>query len=410
MTREQKFFLQVLSDYCQEGKEEKLAEKSDQRYDETVSLEELFRLAEEQSLAGVVYAQCGAWLQWEKHFSKAFNGDVFYSVNRADLLQEIADRFKEKDIPFVCMKGAVFRDYWPDPELRTMGDIDLIIHTRDREAVDRILCGEMSFQKYVDNHAVWTYSFGSLELEVHDHMFYEYLSNQVDYRSYFDHVWEHVKTGAAFGVTSDILFVPEENFHFLYLMTHTAKHVINKGIGFRAFLDMVFMVRACGNRLDWSYLERELRRLKLLDFTRICFAFCQRWLNVQMPLSPPRLKADFYEYVTAKAFQDGTFGLENEDNTAAHSAKEIRRSREPYLSSAFRIVIKDLFPPYKDMQLIPWYSWVDGRPYLLPAAWVYRWFYCLFHKGRHSVELLTEPLAKKKIIEKREHYLSQWGL
>ena len=109
-------------------------------------------------------------------------------------------------------------------------------------------------------------------------------------------------------------------------------------------------------------------------------------------------------------FNDGMFGLENEQNEAAHAAKEIKRSKDSYWISAAKLTIHRLFPPYQDMQLVPWYSFVDSRPWLLPLAWVYRWFYTATHKFKQSKDLLTEPFAKRKVIEKRENLIRGWGL
>ena len=118
----------------------------------------------------------------------------------------------------------------------------------------------------------------------------------------------------------------------------------------------------------------------------------------------------FIREVTAKMFRDGLFGLENEENRTAHSAKVIRKEGGPYLAAAFLTTVRLLFPPYDDMRLVPWYSWLDVRPWLLPFAWAYRWFYCLFHKTSRSRELLLEPYEKKEAIHQREEYLSRWGL
>ena len=129
-----------------------------------------------------------------------------------------------------------------------------------------------------------------------------------------------------------------------------------------------------------------------------------------MPLDDLPLDEKFFREVTEKTFRDGTFGLHNEQNEAAHSAKEIRRAEEPYWKTTLALTVKKLFPPYRDMQLIPWYSFVDGRPWLLPVAWVYRWFYTAIHKFRKSRDLLTEPFLKREVIERREAYIRRWGL
>ena len=256
----------------------------------------------------------------------------------------------------------------------------------------------LGYRKFIDNHAVWTYLERDIVFEIHDHMFYENLANQVDYRGYFDQIWD----------SSD----PEwnENRHFLYLMTHMAKHTINKGVGFRYYLDLVFFCRGAAGQLNWKWIASELKKLQLYDYTCTCFAFCRKWFGVNMPLISGELSDSFYAAATQKMFRDGTFGLSNRDNEASISAKEMKRSRMPYWVTAIRLTLQKLFPSYEDMQLIPWYRFVDGRPWLMPAAWVYRWVYILRHKRKHGAQLLTEPYLKKTVIERREHLIQDWGL
>ena len=102
--------------------------------------------------------------------------------------------------------------------------------TEDADKMLRIM-QELGFQRLVDNHAVWTYYAKDIIFELHDHMFYEHLTNEVDYPAYFDRAWDYV---------GQELW---ESFHFLYLITHLAKHTINKGMGFRAYLDLIFFCR-----------------------------------------------------------------------------------------------------------------------------------------------------------------------
>ncbi len=400
MNNEQSLMLACLRDFCHGVKTPKP--------DYVINEEKLCETAETHSVTGIIYNQCSEWLRSKSRFRERFLTDVFYSVNRAEMLKEFNERCSASHIPYVCMKGSVIRNSWPVPELRSMGDTDIIIHQEDRETVDRILKNDMGFSRMIDNHAVWTYWYEKLEFEVHDHMFYEHLANDTDYRLFFDDIWNHIHSGNVYGIESECLKIPEENYHFLYMMTHTAKHIINGGIGFRAFMDMVFVTEQW--ELDWEWLETELEKLKLLEFTKTCFALCRRWFDAEMPLEDPALSEEFFRSVTEKMFKDGIFGLENSENTEAHSAREIKRSHLPYWITAVILTLKKLFPPYRDMQLIPWYSWVDGRPWLMPAAWIYRWIYCIKNKYNHSRNLLKEPFSNKEKIEKRENMIKNWGL
>ena len=79
------------------------------------------------------------------------------------------------------------------------------------------------------------------------------------------------------------------------------------------------------------------------------------------------------------------------------------------MRAAARQTVHNLFPPYRDLESVPWYSWVSGKPWLLPAAWVYRWFFVLLHKGGRGKKRLQEAFQRDS-IQKRRSYLDSWGL
>ncbi len=377
-----------------------------------VNWERAFAIAKDQSLDAILFFQCQSWMPKEikRAQMKAYLAHAAISFAREADLKELLGHLQEENIPLLFFKGAVFRDYYPIPALRSMGDVDFVVHPENMDIVDRILRYDMHFQRFIDHQDVWTYWKNKDYIEVHTHMFYEYLANDVDYRTYFDKAWNHCYNASVFCIEANKLLIPEENYHFLYLMTHTAKHVTNRGTGFRPFLDMVLMTQKCADKLNWEYLEKELEKLRLLQFTKICFSLCEYWFKISMPLDPPELDEKFYEAMTEKTFSDGVFGLDNKENAGSRSAKELKRSNSPRWLAVLRLTWKNLFPPYEDLQIIPWYSFVDGRPWLLPAAWIYRWYYCLIHKRKSGTDLLMEPFIKQDIIVRREEWLRQWGL
>lgn len=398
MTREQSCFLQLLRNYVHQ--------RPSAMPPEDVDWIQVARYAEDLSLGGVLYVQCRDFLPRDSEalqcLHRGFYSAAYSYANGRAVMGQIGNAFQEAGIPYLPFKGEILRRYYPDPELRTMGDLDILVRRQDQEKADQVMQG-LGYRRFVDNHAVWTYLKPNVMVEIHNMMFYEHLCNSVDYRTYFGHVWE-----TAVPADGGTRYEPDPDVHFLLLVCHTAKHIINNGIGFRAFLDMVFMTRK--ENLDWDRIIAELDRLELLEFTKTCFAFCERWFDVTMPLAGGELEESFFEEITSKTFRDGTFGLHNEQNRAAHSAKEIRRSGKPYWITVLILTWKKLFPPYRDMQLVPWYSFVDGKPWLMPAAWIYRWFYTATHKSRHTRELLAEPIAKRDTINRRKELLNNWKL
>ena len=392
MSSEQKLFIALLRDHVHNT--------ASACVPDNIDWDALYECAQRQSLLGVCYAQLkrlSVPAEPLRRFHSGFFSDVYASANQRAFTEDILARFCEAGISCLPFKGWLVKRCWPEPALRTMGDVDLLIRKQDRDTSDAVM-RELGFERMIDNHAVWSYFCRDMLVEIHDHMFYEYLVSDVDYRAYFDRAWEHA--------------LPEldPSFHFLYLIAHLAKHTINQGMGFRGFLDLVFFCRGENGRLRWDWICAELEKLKLLRFTETCFALCRMWFGFEPPIPVDELEDGFAAFVTEKMFLDGIFGFGNDQNKGSRAAKEITHDGAPYWIGALNVARRRLFPPYEDMQLIPWYSFVDGRPWLLPAAWVYRWGYCLAHKRRKGKAKLTEAFVKKASIEERQRLISGWGL
>ncbi|MCR5450719.1 MAG: nucleotidyltransferase family protein [Solobacterium sp.] len=396
MKEEERYYIRLLSDYVHQRESETPGQ--------TAEWDKIAGYAKEQNTAGIIWYQIKDMdipEQVREELKSGFMSDVYLSVNSEYALEEIKALFDNRQIDCMPFKGTLIKDSYPHPELRTMGDRDILIRHEDRKKSDEVMMS-LGYSKFVDNHAVWTYCRKHLMFEIHDVMFYEELSNQTDYREYFKSIWDSAER------KEGCCYIPDRNKHFIYMMVHTAKHVTNKGMGFRAFLDMVFF--SINEKADWNMITEELKKLELYEFACICFSLCEYWFDVKMPFHKETPDKEFMEYVTEKMFRDGIFGLTNKENTEGNSAKQIRRSEHGYTQTAIKMTVKKLFPPYRDMQLIPWYRWVDGKPWLMPAAWVYRWGYCIKNKGRESRALLAEPFRRRKEIEEREKYLEHWGL
>ena len=365
--------------------------------------EALHEIALSQSLSGICYVQLKKLAetgfdvpeQVLEQFQQDFHSEVYYAVNRQAAVSELTAAFERENIPFRTFKGWRTKDLWPQPLLRTMGDVDILVHTEDRRRSDDTMLS-LGYQKYVDNHSVWTYEARDITVEIHDHMFYEHLANSFDYISFFDNAWDYADGPL------------DESFQVLYLLCHNAKHILNNGIGFRAFLDLAFYSRKGNVRWDW--VCSKLNEIQLFGFAETSFALCKAWFDLEPPFPIGGIDADFYEKTTEKAFRDGTFGLENAENRSAVTAKDIMHDRSSYLFSSLRLLVKRIFPHYEDMQLAPRYAFVDGRPWLLPFAWGYRWVFCLLHKKEKSLFMLMEPIQNRKKIQERQNLIMSWNL
>ena len=403
MTREQEMFLKILSDH--------IHRIPTTEFPEEIDWDVLQKMARIHNLKGIVYIQCREYLSscpqlafCLKILKNGFISEICLYTCRQQDFQEFEHILTKENIRFLPMKGKIFAKYYPVPQLRTMGDMDILIHSEDRQKSHQVLL-QSGYLCSSRSSAVWNYNRDLIQYELHDHMIYHSMANEIDYQTYFEQVWDFSKV-----VEGTTEYEMDENFHFLYLMAHTAKHMVSRGSGLRPFLDMVFMTQQAGKGMDWDWIAGQLEELKLLDFTKTCFALCNRWFGVEMPFLSGELEEDFYQEITEKVFLDGIFGHANEENQTGKLTMEVHRSGGQYWRSSFRVILRKLFPPYKTMRYASHYPFLDGRPYLLPAAWLYRFGYCICHRFHDSIKMLTEPFTKRRAVEEREEKIKKLGL
>ena len=78
------------------------------------------------------------------------------------------------------------------------------------------------------------------------------------------------------------------------------------GLSLHDYQELVRLSKTPG--LDWLDISVELENLDLLSFTSICFALCERWFDVKMPLLRAYITEDFFETVTNTMRRDGVCG------------------------------------------------------------------------------------------------------
>lgn len=331
--------------------------------------ERIADIAELQVTQGILWKQCGPFLKESfpsiaERIHQGFLNDVFRSVCLEADWKEADRILSAEGIPYTVMKGfALYRSY-PEPRLRTMSDIDIIIRPEDRERSDRAMKAA-GYKASIPELTEYIYERDVTEYEFHSTMMSEPLAGEVDYRGYFDRVWNHVRGPEREGSTC---LPMEESFHFLYLFVHIAKHVMDAGMGFRSYMDLPVFAREAEDRIDWEWVRTELDNLELLKFAGVCETFCERWFGLGFPIPPQKVDEKFFEETTRKIMGEGIYGYEGGGNSTGYTAKAVRRSDKPYWYTAAGITWRRLFPRYDDIRLIPWYSFVNGRPWLLPAA------------------------------------------
>ena len=356
MDRESEYLLHLLGAYLREERPEPIAD---------ADWKKLTQLARTHNVVGILGYMAMSWKlcpdpQLQSGLRMACLNTIGSFAGRGALAEEFSSRLSERGIDHIVMKGLVLRHDFPVPELRTFGDVDLVIRPEDREKCHGLML-ELGFSVKTDWEPVYTYVRGTEVYEIHTRIMEVDVAEKANCRPYFDRAWDHARR------TGEHRFEFTPEFHFLYLLTHIAKHVAGRGAGIRMYLDVAAFLRRRGGELDWNRVEQDLERLSLSDFANTaltlvydCFGIAAP--GVRKPL-PEQLRRDFLEFTMS----GGIFGREGQTD-GVHALEQGNRGGDEISKAG--TLMKRLFPPAESIR--DRYTYLQEKPWLLPAAWVHR--------------------------------------
>lgn len=308
--------------------------------------------------------------QLEGAYHHAIFRDTQFAFTRAELTKALAD----EGVPHIFLKGSCLKHDYPIPALRTMSDIDLLIYVEDFEKIDRAAVRLAGERKDGDgNHRNYCFP-GGVMVEFHPNL----LHHATPVGTGVNPGWQYALEESSCGER----LLSEEGF-YLSILCHLANHFVCGGVGVRFVLDIWVCRHLRKTQPDRSFVEQELERFDLLDFTRKIEALSEAWFG-DGALTPEL--EELGEYILTS----GTHGTTSRAMLNAVSLS-------PGGSGASALWKKAFYPR---QELEDRYTWCRGKPWLLPAAWCARAFQAVTRRGhlilawRKGVSMVSEEDVK----------------
>lgn len=137
-------------------------------------------------------------------------------------------------------------------------------------------------------------------------------------------------------------------------------------------------------------------------------ALIGKWFDIPAPTTnlTKEITDGFCEAAAAAVFKNGVFGFDNAEN---HDNVVINANLSG--KSGVTVALRRLFPSYKTLCTVPHYSFLKGKPWLLPIAWLYRIARTVVQgKTKNRMKFLADSFVDREKINKRNEELKQWGL
>jgi len=353
----------------------------------------LVKLAKQHQCSSIIYSQTDI-----EELSCAAASEIHFGVKRRAQLERIHKAFAAAKLDYLIFKGSEIAQYYPQPALRTMGDSDILVRPEDKKRAGEILLS-LGLTNDSRGENEWGYHWNGIYYELHSRLMSDEAGNLPAHKAFMAEHWKYAT------LLTDTQYRLDESYHFVFVLLHLRKHFINSGVGFRQFMDVAVMQQKCN--LKWDWIETKLTELDIAGFAKTCFALIERWFGISFPISA-ELDDDFYDEATEAVIHNGVFGFDNEKNKENYLKLQLQKDKHFKLKN----VISTLFPSYDELRCVPSYEFLDGKPFLLPATWVYRFFYKLFGKNaRSALNAVTKPFAvSENEVSDRIDMLHKWGI
>ena len=208
---------------------------------------------------------------------------ALYQRTQRETVRKLFLEMKKRGIRAALLKGLELESCYPAGCVRTSNDIDLFIPGKQRQAFSQMM-RELNIPLESDVYHCQTgadtyQTAGGMKIEAHYILFYRMGAQKR-------------KLLRELGFFSDRFFVPGgaaeldyETYcpqaHLLYLVYHTAQHLLTHNLRLQMLADLTVYVNRYAESIDASELQRTLNRLGLMRIANALFCFCVRYLGMR---------------------------------------------------------------------------------------------------------------------------------
>ncbi len=323
----------------------------------------VFLLSKRHDIAHITASllhRCG--LLADKDMIAKFNREEIMCVYRYEQMkyvyEQICSIFDERSIPYIPLKGAVIRPYYPKECMRTSCDIDILVKEENLNAAigalkeNGFICGER------DYHDVSLYSPNKIHLELH----FNIQENNDKLDAVLKAAWEYATLvhGSCYKLTDE--------FFLFYIFAHISHHFLSGGCGIRSLMD-IWVIE---NKMGISYQQAK----NLLEKAGI-YKFAEELSRLAENCFFDKPKDDFSYSLLSYIFDGGVFG--NLENSIAINDNKTHVN--------FKYILKRIGISYDG--LIAEYPIIARHRWLYILCWLHRTF-------KLSLRLIKNTLQRHK--------------
>lgn len=278
---------------------------------------------------------------------------AYHAEQQRQVFEEVKRAFETAAIPYLPLKGLVIRPLYPEPWMRTAGDLDILVKDEDFGRAETCLLTLGAKKVKETGHDVTFLFFNCEILELHFKLIDSGGANGA--KNALNNIWAH-----SYPTNNKYQYAIEENWFYYYHMVHAAKHFQDGSCGIRPFIDLWVIDHSMG--LKVAECKKLLADQGLLKFANEAEKLSKVWLSDEMG-------DEWTASLETFLLSGGAFGSE----ATKRSIKTAGKGRK------LRYYFFKVFLPYADLKVS--YPVLERHPILFPFLQIRRWFRILFCGG-----------------------------
>lgn len=297
-------------------------------------------------------------------------------------LSKIKEVLERAETRYLLVKGAVTRELYPAPALRTSGDTDVIVDTENYENVVETLKTN-GFTLLAQRRNVSVLKYGDEDIEIHNEL--ESINDKTDelFLNPFD---------GAISENNGNMYILKPEYSLLYTIIHFLMHIKAGGAGVRMLMDIDVLIRK-STKAAQNHLFVLADEVDITKAVSITFALCKAWFNTPIETDYDlKSEPEFFETITSMILDGGTFGFDNGGAGLVYLTKAMDENKEVTAITRLKALFKYLFP--KRSYLTDTYDYAKKHTFLLPFAYINRVFDALFKRKKESFHKLNFILSE----------------
>ncbi len=245
------------------------------------------------------------------------------NVRINEAVGEVAESLKRAGFRSVILKGQGLACFYPNPLLRTCGDIDVWVDA-ERKRIKEYMT-KMGWNPEIVYHHADIPILADVEVELHftPSWMFSYFNNRKLQRFFRETADRQFSNTVQLPNCQDEVCVPTLAFNRIYILLHIYRHLFGEGIGLRQLLDYYYVLSQGFSEEERTETLNTLRKLGMLRFAAAVMWVLQHVFGMsdKYLLLPPNEKEG--RFLLNEIMMAGNFG---------HYDKRIQRGNSSELS------------------------------------------------------------------------------